>query len=123
MSDATLSSDECHCRVCVGDHAGHGPCTLTSNERISDEYLQMIHSRVRGLLYPAQATKDMLSLLGEVARLRANAHETGERQWESMRAAIAREIDATKDPATKHRLIALHANSTPRSPNAQGKGK
>jgi hypothetical protein len=46
----------------------------------------------------------------------APSHETGEPQWESMRAAIAREIDATKDPATKHRLIALHANSSPSSP-------
>lgn len=22
------TSNQCHCRACVGDHAGHGPCTL-----------------------------------------------------------------------------------------------
>lgn len=48
----------------------------------------------------------------DVPHTHPRTSDVGRNVWESMRAAIAREIDATKDPATKHRLIALHANST-----------
>ena len=50
---------------------------MTNDERITDEHLQCIHDRVRLLVYPTQATKDLLALLGEIARLRSAVEPTG----------------------------------------------
>lgn len=36
MSTEHLSSNQCHCRACVGDHLGYGPCTLPLKHKIPE---------------------------------------------------------------------------------------
>lgn len=92
---------------------------VTSNERLTPEKL----AEYRDLLPMGRFVGvggDALKLLldeieacwAERKPVETKADQPPRAAWESMRAAIAREIDATKDSATRHRLIALHANST-----------
>jgi hypothetical protein len=71
--NATLTSNRCHCRVCIGDRYGHGPCTLPSNQKLSVlEAAKALLADVRRR-YPGEALRCPFMIALDDA---CNAHET-----------------------------------------------